>query len=177
MNIELFIFQKYCLDHKESWALKNLGIQSRPWSLQWPCMDAEILQCSAFFVVQTVFLKDKKLNIHYRGHVLWFTGAFSIHCCLVSKSCPFATPWTAAHQAPLSMGFSRQEYWSGLPFPSPGDLPYPGIKLMSPALASRFFTTQSPQYPLSSLVSTTVHYSFITRTKWQWWCLWFILCL
>ena len=44
----------------------------------------------------------------------------------------FATPWTVAHQAPLSMEFSRQEYWSGLPFPSPGDLPDLGIKLMSP---------------------------------------------
>ena len=46
----------------------------------------------------------------------------------------FATPWTAAKQAPPSMGFSRQEYWSGLPFPSPGDLPKPGIKSRSPAL-------------------------------------------
>ena len=46
---------------------------------------------------------------------------------LVAKSClTLATPWTVAHQAPLSMGFSRQEYWSGLPFPSPGDLPDPG---------------------------------------------------
>ena len=44
----------------------------------------------------------------------------------------FATPWTVAHQAPLSMGFSRQEYWSQLPFPSPGDLPDPGIKPRSP---------------------------------------------
>ena len=44
------------------------------------------------------------------------------------------TPWTVAHQAPLSMGFSRQEYWSGLPFPSPGDLPYPAIEPRSPAL-------------------------------------------
>ena len=44
------------------------------------------------------------------------------------------------HQAPLSMGFSRQEYWSGLPFPSPGDLPNPGIKPGSPAVAGRFFT-------------------------------------
>ena len=43
----------------------------------------------------------------------------------------FVTPWTVAHQAPLSMGFSRQEYWSGLPFFSSGDLPYPGIKLTS----------------------------------------------
>ena len=58
----------------------------------------------------------------------------------------FATPWTVALQAPLSMGFSRQEYWSGLPFPSPGDLPKPGIKLVSPvspALAGGFFTTSS----------------------------------
>ena len=54
------------------------------------------------------------------------------------------TPWTAAHQAPLSMGFSRQEYWSGLPCPPPGDFPHPGIKPMSlinPALAGRFFAT------------------------------------
>ena len=46
----------------------------------------------------------------------------------------FATPWTVAYQAPLSMGFSRQEYWSGLPFPSPGDLPNPGIEPGSPVL-------------------------------------------
>ena len=46
----------------------------------------------------------------------------------------FATPWTVAHQAPPSMGFSSQEYWSGLPFPSPGDLPDPGIEPWSPAL-------------------------------------------
>ena len=55
-----------------------------------------------------------------------------------------ATPWTVAHQAPLSMGFSRQEYCSGLPCPPPGDLPDPGIKpksLTSPALAGGFFTT------------------------------------
>ena len=46
----------------------------------------------------------------------------------------FVTPWTIAHQVPLSMGFSRQEYWSGLPFPTPGDLPDPEIKPGSPAL-------------------------------------------
>ena len=54
----------------------------------------------------------------------------------------FATPWTAAYQAPPSVGFSRQEYWSGVPFTSPGDLLDPGIKpasLKSPALAGRFF--------------------------------------
>ena len=46
----------------------------------------------------------------------------------------FVTLWTVAYQAPLAMGFSRQEYWSGLPFPSPGDLPNPGIEPMYPAL-------------------------------------------
>ena len=53
---------------------------------------------------------------------------------LLSRVRLFATPWTAAYQAPPSMGFSRQECWSGLPFPSPGDLPDPGIEPGSPAL-------------------------------------------
>ena len=58
-----------------------------------------------------------------------------------------ATPWTVAHQAPLSMGFSRQDCWSGLPFPSPGDLPDPGIEPTSPALAGGFLTTVPPGKP------------------------------
>ena len=69
-------------------------------------------------------------------------------CVLSHFSCVqfFVTPWTVAHQAPLSMGFSRQEYWSGFSCPPPGDLSYPGIKpasLMSPALAAEFFTTSA----------------------------------
>ena len=56
----------------------------------------------------------------------------------------FATPWTVAHLAPLSMGFPRQEYWIRLPFPSPGDLPDSGIKPMSSALPGRFSTTEPP---------------------------------
>ena len=54
------------------------------------------------------------------------------------------TPWTVAHQASLSMGFSRQEYWSVSPFPSSGALPYPGTEPVSPALAGRFLTTAPP---------------------------------
>ena len=65
----------------------------------------------------------------------------------------FVTPWTVARQAPLLMGFSRQEYWSGLPFPSPGDLPNPGIKPVSPALAGKFFTTEPPEKPKEVYVS------------------------
>ena len=56
----------------------------------------------------------------------------------------FATPWTIAHQAPPSMEFSRQEYWSGLPFPSPGDLPNPGIKPGSPALWAEALSSEPP---------------------------------
>ena len=63
----------------------------------------------------------------------------------VAQSCPtLCDPWTVAYQAPPSMGFSRQEYWSGLPCPPPGDLPDPGIKpasLTSPGLVGGFFTT------------------------------------
>ena len=56
----------------------------------------------------------------------------------------FATPWTVAYQAPPSMGFSRQEYWNGLPFPSPGDLPNPGIKPGSPAFQADALTSEPP---------------------------------
>ena len=59
----------------------------------------------------------------------------------------FATPWTVARQAPPSMGFSKQEYWSGLPFPSPGYLPIPRIECTSPTMASGFFTTEPPWNP------------------------------
>ena len=59
----------------------------------------------------------------------------------------FSTPWTVACQAPLSMRFPRQEHWSGLPFSSPGDLPDPGSKPGSPALAGRFFTIEPPEKP------------------------------
>ena len=64
--------------------------------------------------------------------------------CVLSRVLLFATPWMVAPQAPLSMGFPRQEYWSGLPFPSPGDLSAPGTEPASPALADRFFTTEPP---------------------------------
>ena len=56
----------------------------------------------------------------------------------------FVTPWTVAHQMPLSIEFFRQEYWSGLPFPSPGDLPSPGIKPGSPTLQADALTSEPP---------------------------------
>ena len=72
------------------------------------------------------------------GKSIWCYTGFTYEQVLEVKSLSrvqlFATPWTVAYQAPLSMGFSRQEHWSGLPFPSPGDLPDPGIEPGSPAL-------------------------------------------
>ena len=68
-----------------------------------------------------------------------------LSCLVMSNS--FVTPWTVAQQAPLSMGFPRQEYCNGLPFPSPGDLPDPGTEAVSPALAGIFFTAEPPGKP------------------------------
>ena len=76
------------------------------------------------------------------------------------------TPWTVARQAPLSLGFPRREYWSGLPFPSPGNLPDPGIKprsLASPVLAGRFFTTVPPGKPKT--LSMYVEYFSVWRSE------------
>ena len=73
-------------------------------------------------------------------------------CGVLSSVRHFPTPRTIARQAPLSMGFSRPEFWSGLPFPPPGDLPDPGIEPASPALAGRFFTTAPPGKPHKRLL-------------------------
>jgi len=66
----------------------------------------------------------------------------------------FATLWTVAHQTPLPMGFSRQDYWREFPFPSPGDLPNPEIKRTSPAMSGRFSTAEPPGKPHKELVYT-----------------------
>ena len=93
--------------------------------------------------------------------LLFFCLVRTFSICVCSQSLShvqlFATPWTVACQAPLSMGFFRQEYWSGLPFPPPGGLPNPGIEpvsLVSPVLAGRFFTTEPPEKPFQDLFSS-----------------------
>ena len=73
----------------------------------------------------------------------------------VAQSCPtLCNPWTIAHQAPPSMGFSRQEYWSGLPFPSPGDLLDPGIEPRSPTLQADALTSAPPGKPLNTRIQS-----------------------
>ena len=75
------------------------------------------------------------------------TAAMCMRECSLSHAQLLWLPRTAAHQAPLSTGFPRQEHWSGLPFLPPGNLPDPGIEPASPALAGRFFTTVPPGKP------------------------------
>ena len=92
--------------------------------------------------------------------------------CTCALSCVqlYVTPWTVAHQVPLPMGFSRQDYWSRLPFPSPGDLPNPGIKTMSPvapAQAGRFFTTEPPGKPRRFLRITKKHVRVDEGSSWM----------
>ena len=70
----------------------------------------------------------------------------------------FLIPWTVVHQAPPSMGFPRQEYSNGLSFPSPGDLPNPGIKSESPALVGRFFITEPPRKPRYIIFTADSHF-------------------
>ena len=99
--------------------LPNPGI--KPVSLMSPAL------ASAFFITSTTWklLQGLKVKVKLLSHV-WL----------------FGTPWTVAYQASLSMGFSRQVYWSGLPFPSPGHVPVPGIKPRSPALQAYILSSE-----------------------------------
>ena len=80
-----------------------------------------------------------------------------LNCSVLSDS---AKSWTIARQAPLSMGFSRQEHWSGLPFPSPGDLPNPRTEPSSPTLAGRFFITEPHGKPCGGIILTQFLFPF-----------------
>ena len=107
-----------------------------------------------FFFFFLVYLKLVQIRLP-----LWSGLPYIFACMLNRFSCVwlFATLWTVVHQAPLSMGFSRQEYWSGLPCPPPGDLPDPGIKpesLTSPTFPAGFFTTSTTWEALPYLFSS-----------------------
>ena len=104
-----------------------------------PCMCVQMLS----------YLQSQSfLNVYHVSSQQSLCTIVSYACVKFLRLCPIlCDPMDVARQASLSMGFSRQEYWSGLPFPSPGDLPDPGIEprsLMSPALAGRLFTTSAP---------------------------------
>ena len=97
-----------------------------------------------------MFFGMDKSPIFNFSHMMFFSSFFQkqkVKVKLLSRVWLFATPWTVGHQAPLSVGFPRQEYRSGLPFPSPGDLPNPGIKPGSPALQADALTSEPPGKP------------------------------
>ena len=89
---------------------------------------------------------NEKLQLLLFWCILWSMG-YMMMMCVLSRVWLFATPWTVACQAPLSMGFSRQEYWSRLPSPSPGDLPDPGVKPGSLALQADSLLSKPPGKP------------------------------
>ena len=87
--------------------------------------------------------------------IRWYVHVCRAQSCLILCD----APWSVAHQDPLSMEFSSQEYWSGLSLPPPGHLPDPGIKPMSSALAGRFFTTEpagKPDYKILACIQRTL---------------------
>ena len=93
--------------------------------------------------MQIYLLKPQKVKVpnKWKEQFLWFSNK---KVKLFSRVQLFATLWIVTHQAPLSVGFSRQEYWSGLPFPSPGDLSNPGIEPRSPTLQADALTSEPP---------------------------------
>ena len=95
--------------------------------------------CDCIKKIRKTNKTDNTITSVIRGYLCLLP--FTLCAWLLSHVWLFATPWTVAQQAPLSMGFSRQEYWSGLPCPPPGDLPVPGIEPRSPRIAGGFFTS------------------------------------
>ena len=87
---------------------------------------------------------DSQLRAVSLGPTPYNKLLYKSNCQSLSCVCLFATPWAVAHQAPLSMGFFRQEYWNGLPFPSPGGFLQPRTELMSPALQSDSLLIKPP---------------------------------
>ena len=110
-----------------------------------PCLTARMWCSSCFDPTSICFKRLSIASMLDQSHVPFHNHPFPLlQCvlwCVLSRVQHSATPWTAACQAPLSMGFSQQEYWSGLPLSLPSELPYPGINPASPALTDRFLTT------------------------------------
>ena len=114
-------------------------------------------------------IPDQQRGISVEGWIKDFPLMY-MHAQLLSCVRLSVTLWTVACQAPLSVGFSRQEYWSGVPFPLSGDLPNPGIKsisLESPALVGGFFTTEPPGKPFPLTLISNVPFSPVLLCSYQ----------
>ena len=159
---------KVLLNEQVDWHSSNgntspVRLLSTCWFLtEWEITDKHRKKATVMTYLDNRWELDNSMNSYlasYRHR--WLNIEISIEmsvcteCALLSRVRLFVTPWTVACQAPLSIQFSRQEYWSRLPFPPPGDLPDPGIELMSPALADRFFTPEPPgKYTQNSICTS-----------------------
>ena len=129
-----------------------------------------IIQCKARTEKKIENSTVFPLNILYTVKTDFSWNSFVMCKCACAQSLsfvwPFTTPWIVACEVPLSMEFPRQEYWNGLPFPTPGNLPNPGTEPTSPALEGRFFTTDSlPLAPPGLKPLVYIHVLF----SWNYW--------
>ena len=124
----------------------------QPWNASVPLIKA----------LAHILTEDAWYSTAHLPSIRWKKKSESESCSVVSDS---ATPWTVAHQAPLSMGFSRQEYWSGLPFPSSGDLLKPGIKPGSPSLQAESLPCERPGKPFSTRWTWGYHWDRHTLSQ------------
>ena len=141
--------------------VKNLlaMLETRVWSLGWEDpLEEEMATYSSILAWRIPWTEEpgwlqsmgsQKVRHDWVTKPSTHTNEHSTHvlCLVIQSSLTLCDPWTVAPQAPMSMGFSRQEYWSEFPCPPPGDCSNPGIKPRSPALAGGFFTTKPSGKP------------------------------
>ena len=134
------------------------------------CLNVNLLICNIHNNKLLSSRNGKMWNVFLKWGIV--TTAQLMCVCASSVLSIFVTPWTIALQAPLMMEFSRHEYWSGLPFPTLGDLHYPGIEpvssvsTVSPALAGRFFTTEPPGKPTAYVEVKVLNHSVTSNSLW-----------
>ena len=128
------------------WKVKVKSL-SCVWFLATPCTAAYQAPPSMGFSMQEYWSGVGVTGPIFNSQSLSLPTCVKVKVKSLSRVWLSAGLWTVAHQAPLSMGFSRQEYWSGLPFPSPGDLPHPGIEPRSPTLQADALTSAPPGKP------------------------------
>ena len=151
------VSQIHCGEQLDSWSHKCQDTAS------FKALIPELCGSAFFFKLICLFSQASKPHQAYLQSLSSYHPLCNLSpcVCVYVLSCSvvsdfFASPWTVAHQTPLSMEFFRQEYWDELPFPLPGNLSNPGIEPASPALAGRFFTTVPPGKPVI-LVLTAFH--------------------
>ena len=141
----------FCFEYKYSWKIKCYIALWKYLEILWKSLKHSLLKViiiNTGLHLPVLTWKPKWIMTNAPQLVLPYYGKSESEVKLLSCVWLFVTLWTVAHQAPPSMGFSRQEYWSGLPFPSPGDLPDPGIEPRSPALQADALTSEPPGKPI-----------------------------